>query len=146
MDNTKTIAIPKTNRIIPAELQNSMGSFHAKFDHQMHHSPSMEFIENSDLLIIRGRSTSFFTSATFAELLQMVESHLNQKDQLIFRLEFDMANTATIKSLCGLVTLLNKFAAIGKRIKLEWAVDDDEDIQETAECLQSYADFLFVIT
>jgi hypothetical protein len=98
--------------------------------------PEVDFNAASGILTLRGESYPEDASAAFGPLFSWLNGFLGDDKGPAIRFVFDLAyfNSSSAKALMNIFLLLEKAAAAGRRITVEWRyAEGDETMQEFGE-------------
>jgi hypothetical protein len=98
--------------------------------------PDVDFDAATGVLLMRGESYPEDASAAFGPLFVWLNDFLADVKGPDIRFVFDLAyfNSSSAKALMNIFLLLEKSAAKGRRIAVEWLyAEDDETMQEFGE-------------
>lgn len=97
------------------------------------------------LFEIKGSSFSEMSVEIYNPVIEWVGQNLSALDkELVCELHFDILNSISHKKIFQTILALNEFVKKGKKIKIKWLYDsNDEDIEEMGEDLLDLIDMPF---
>jgi len=100
-------------------------------------TPLISLDLNENIFQIKGPSFSEDILSIYNPVIKWMEENLpNLEKELICELYFTVLNSASHKKIFQILILLNGYMDRGKKIKVRWYYDeDDEDIMEMGEDL-----------
>lgn len=108
-------------------------------------SPEVDFRFSENLLIMKGEAYPENAVAFFTPLTQAVASYLEGSGRTPVTVQLDLRylNSASTKMLFQFIGVLDRAASSGRKIRLEFAYESDDDmLMEFAEDLKT--DFTWV--
>ncbi len=99
-------------------------------------SPAVEFDFAAGQLSLKGESYPEDASTVFGPIFAALEKYLEQADGQEIRFDFELIyfNSSSAKALMNMFQLMDKAAARGVKIEVNWAyAHDDETMKEFGE-------------
>ena len=114
---------------------------------QTKNTPYVHLDAENKVFEISGVSFSEDIAEFYKPILKWVDDFIPKLEgELLCKFHFDVLNSFSHKKIFNLLITLNNFAQNGKKIKVQWAHDeDDEDIMEMGEDLDELIDLPFQI-
>ncbi len=111
-------------------------------------TPLISLDLNENIFQIKGPSFSEDILSIYDPVINWMEENLPQLEkELTCELYFTVLNSASHKKIFQILIILNGFMDRGKKIKVKWYYDeDDEDIMEMGEDLTELINLPFELT
>ena len=108
-------------------------------------TPHVELDLNNSIFEIKGPSYSEDVSKIYTPIMEWIENNIPKLETaLVCELYFDVLNSVSHKKIFQILIKLNNYQQNGKKIKIKWFYDeDDEDILEMGEDLMELIDLPF---
>lgn len=101
---------------------------------------------NLNLIIAKGESTALEVMPAYRKLTKQVISHFESSDRLTCYFHYSVINATTVKLLFNLFEIMQKAHVNGKKISVNWMVDENNPEMERAGMqLTKFIEFNFRI-
>ena len=110
-------------------------------------SPEVEYIEDEDVLKIKGESYPENSFAFYKPIFEFIEKVINKKGKLTLQAEIVYLNTSSTKSFMNMLDQLEEAYQNGNDISVKWYYEEDnEHSYELALDFKDYLELPFDIT
>ncbi len=108
---------------------------------------SIKFVENHNLLIIKGWSITPELSICYQATRERIVRHLLLNEGLTIYFSYELIHSVTTRFLYEIVRTLNQFHVLGKRIKIHWVINQhDDQLIELGTELRALSNFSFNVS
>ncbi len=108
---------------------------------------SIRYIKEINSIAVKGRSTGLEVYQAYKNLIEQVEKHFLDSDQLNCYFFYSVINASTTKMLFNLFRRLVLQQSKGNKIIIHWVIEDnDQELMDVGLDLKSLYDLDFRIT